>query len=56
MWARVISGIIGVFMMFTAFNWLLDPTGAAAGLSLCLKGRVAIPKLVILLLSSLLQV
>ena len=36
MWARVISGIIGVFMMFSAFNWLLDPSGAAAGLSMSL--------------------
>ena len=36
MWARVISGIIGVFMMFSAFNWLFDPSGAAAGLSMSL--------------------
>jgi len=36
MWARLISGIIGAFMLLQALNWLLDPTSAAAGLSMSL--------------------
>ena len=36
MWARVISGIIGVFMLLQAFTWLIDPSAAAAGLAMSL--------------------
>ena len=36
MWARVISGIIGAFMLLQAFTWLIDPSSAAAGLSMSL--------------------
>ena len=36
MWARLISGIIGILMLLQAFNWLLDPSSAAAGLSMSL--------------------
>lgn len=36
MWARGISAVIGVFMLFSAVNWLLDPEQAAAGLSMTL--------------------
>ena len=36
MWARIISGIIGVFMLLSAFNWLIDPSSAAEGLSMSL--------------------
>tara|TARA_B100000614_G_C14283591_1_gene384651 strand:+ start:201 stop:572 length:372 start_codon:yes stop_codon:yes gene_type:complete len=34
MWARGISAVIGVFMLFSAVNWLIDPEQAAAGLSM----------------------
>ena len=36
MWARFISGIIGVFMLLSAFNWLIDPSGAAESLAMSL--------------------
>jgi len=36
MWARIIPGIIGLIMMLTTFNWLIDPSSAAAGLSMSL--------------------
>ena len=36
MWARVISGIIGVFMLLQAFLWLVDPLSAAQSLSMSL--------------------
>ncbi len=36
MWARIISAVIGAFMLFNAFNWLIDPSSAAAGLSMSL--------------------
>ena len=36
MWARVISGIIGVFMLLQAFLWLTDPLSAAQSLSMSL--------------------
>ena len=36
MWARGISAVIGVFMLFSAVNWLIDPEQAAAGLSMSL--------------------
>ena len=36
MWARVISGIIGVFMLLQAFLWLIDPLSAAQILSMSL--------------------
>ena len=36
MWFRVIPGIIGVFMLLSAFNWLIDPSGAAEGLAMSL--------------------
>jgi hypothetical protein len=25
MWARMVSGIIGIFMLFNALNWIIDP-------------------------------
>ena len=34
MWARLISGIIGAFMLLQAFTWLIDPYAAAAGLAM----------------------
>ena len=36
MWARVISTLIGVFMLYSALGWILDPTSAAAGLAMTL--------------------
>ena len=36
MWARVISGLIGVFMLYSALGWIIDPASAAAGLSMAL--------------------
>ena len=36
MWARFISGIIGVFVLLSAFNWLIDPSGAAKSLAMYL--------------------
>ena len=36
MWARLIPGIIGAIMMLSAFNWIIDPSSAAAGLSMSL--------------------
>ena len=36
MWARFIPGIIGVFMLLSAFNWLIDPSSAAEGLAMSL--------------------
>ena len=36
MWARVISGIIGVFMLLQAFLCLIDPLSAAQSLSMSL--------------------
>ena len=36
MWARVISGIIGAFMLLQAFLWLIDPLSAAESLSMSL--------------------
>ena len=36
MWVRIVSGIIGVFMLSIAFNWILDPSSAAEGLSMSL--------------------
>ena len=41
MWARVISGIIGAFMLLQAFTWLIDPSSAAAGLSMSLLEVIA---------------
>ena len=34
MWARVISGLIGVFMLYSAYQWITDPTTAAVGLEM----------------------
>jgi len=34
--ARVISGVIGLFMLSSAFRWILDPGTAAAGLAMAL--------------------
>ena len=34
--ARVISGLIGLFMLYSALGWILDPTTAAAGLAMVL--------------------
>ena len=36
MWARFIPGIIGVFMLLSTFNWLIDPSAAAEGLAMSL--------------------
>ena len=36
MWARVISGLIGIFMLYSALGWILDPASAAAGLAMTL--------------------
>ena len=36
MWARVISGLIGVFMIYSALGWIIDPASAAAGLAMTL--------------------
>ena len=36
MWARVISGIIGVSTLIQAFLWLIDPLSAAQSLSMSL--------------------
>tara|TARA_Y100000768_G_scaffold109536_1_gene80440 strand:- start:1179 stop:1550 length:372 start_codon:yes stop_codon:yes gene_type:complete len=38
MWARMVSGIIGIFMLFNAFNWIIDPAAAAESLSMSLLG------------------
>ena len=34
--ARAISGLIGLFMLYSALGWILDPTTAAAGLAMVL--------------------
>ena len=34
--ARLISGVIGLFMLSSAFRWILDPGNAAAGLAMVL--------------------
>ena len=36
MWVRVISGLIGVFMLYSALGWIIDPASAAAGLAMAL--------------------
>ena len=36
MWARVISGLIGAFMLYSALGWVIDPASAAAGLAMTL--------------------
>ena len=36
MWARVISGLIGVFLLYSALGWIIDPVSAAAGLAMTL--------------------
>ena len=36
MWARFIPGIIGVIMLLSAFNWLIDPSSAAESLAMSL--------------------
>ncbi len=36
MWARVISGLIGVFMLYSALGWILDPAAAAETLKMTL--------------------
>ena len=36
MWARVISALIGFFMLYTALGWIIDPANAAAGLAMAL--------------------
>jgi hypothetical protein len=36
MWARMVSGIIGIFMLFNALNWIIDPGAAAESLSMSL--------------------
>ena len=32
--ARILSGIIGLFMLYTCVGWLLNPANAAAGLAM----------------------
>src|SRR6056300_1510758 len=34
--ARVIAGVIGLFMLSSAIRWILDPASAAAGLGMVL--------------------
>ena len=34
--ARILTGIIGLYMLFTCVLWLLDPTNAAAALQMTL--------------------
>ena len=36
MWARVISALIGAFMLYSALGWILNPASAAAGLAMTL--------------------
>ena len=36
MLARIVSGVIGIFMLFNALTWLFDPYQAAKGLSMAL--------------------
>ena len=36
MWARAISGLIGVFMLYSALGWIIDPKIAAEGLAMTL--------------------
>jgi hypothetical protein len=36
MWVRFIPGIIGVFMLLSAVNWLINPSGAAESLAMSL--------------------
>ena len=36
MWARVISALIGAFMLYSALGWIIDPASAAAGLAMTL--------------------
>ena len=36
MFARIISGVIGIFMLSSAFRWILNPETAAAGLAMSL--------------------
>ena len=39
MTARVISGVIGLFMLNSALGWILDPASAAAGLAMDIGRR-----------------
>ena len=32
--ARILSGIVGLFMLLTCLGWLMDPATAAAGLAM----------------------
>ena len=32
--ARILSGIVGLFMLWTCLGWLMDPASAAAGLAM----------------------
>tara|TARA_B100001105_G_C22075631_1_gene308574 strand:+ start:40 stop:414 length:375 start_codon:yes stop_codon:yes gene_type:complete len=32
--ARILSGIVGLFMLYTCVGWLMDPAAAAAGLAM----------------------
>ena len=36
MCARAISGLIGVFMLYSALGWIIDPKSAAEGLAMTL--------------------
>ena len=36
MWARVISALIGAFMLYSALGGIIDPASAAAGLAMTL--------------------
>ncbi len=34
MLARILSGIVGLFMLWTCLGWLMDPEAAAIGLAM----------------------
>ena len=38
--ARILSGIVGLFMLWTCLGWLMDPAVAAAGLAMPLIERM----------------
>ena len=38
--ARILSGIIGLFMLWTCLGWIMDPASAAAGLAMPLLERM----------------
>ena len=32
--ARILSGLIGLFMLYSCYGWVTDPSSAAAGLDM----------------------